>query len=792
LKEKRRIVWLLFLLLGPFVTAQAEYPDLLPTAEPTFEFSLPGGFYENTVQLELHTLPGIDIFYTTDGSTPTRRSPRYTKPLKLRETTVVRAIARRGKEWSDERGTTYFVKEPRTDFAIVSVAIEPAKLFDPVEGLFMEGRQAVDSIWSKPGANFWSREETPIYCEIYEPDGEIVYSSPSGLRLFGGMSRLFPQKSLTIVARDDYGEKRVKHRIFGREGEKKFKFLVLRNSGSDWGKTHFRDAFMTSLLEDWDIEIQDYRPAQVYINGMYWGIYNIREKVNRYFISDHQDVDKDSVDLIEHQKTVKRGSYIHYYRMLQFLNENNLESEENMRYLHTQMEVDNFMNYQIAQIYFDNQDAGGNIKYWRPRSPNGRWRWILYDTDWGFGLHDHYAYRNNSVAFHTEADGPSWPNPPWSTFLLRKLLENKQFEQRFINRFADHLNTTFEPQRVRNRIDEFYFRLKPEIPRHIDRWQLSAGKWEEQVEILRTFSQKRPFYIRMYLEEMFDTGKEVLVEASSSPGGRIILNNNVRIEQRPFSGTYFEKVPITLEAEADYGYRFVRWEGIEVENNARRLTVPLYTGNLKVRAVFEKYVHPLAGKLIINEVSVNNKVAEDWVELYNTTDEHIDLTDWVFADLKHEFRMPNISIAPNDYLVICEDSTHFRKVFSQAYNMVNGLPFGISKYKERLELFSPDGAMVDSLSYMLTPTDSVYTLSLLLPHLDNGDLENWERRPGLGSPNAPNPYYVASSIRAQQQQWMQIGLAAGVLLICVMLLIIKQREDRNKRRVVEAGGSQNR
>ncbi len=785
---KRQFLGIVFLFFWQFVVAQ-EYISFAKQmqAEPTFEFSLPGGFYQQAVQLELHTLPGVEVFYTTDGSTPSRHSPRYTKPLKLRETTVVRAIARQNNKWSDEKGSTYFINEPPTNFAIVSVAIEPAKLFDPVEGLFMEGRQAVDSIWSKPGANFWSREETPVFCEIYEPDGRVVYSSPSGLRLFGGMSRLFPQKSLTLVARDDYGKKRMRHRIFGKKGEKKFKFLVLRNSGSDWGKTHFRDAFMTSLLEDWDMEIQDYRPAQVYINGMYWGIYNIREKVNRYFIADHQNVDKDSIDLIEHQRTVKRGSYIHYYRMLQFLENNSLAAAENMRYLHTQMEVDNFMNYQIVQIYFDNQDAGGNIKFWRPRTPNGRWRWILYDTDWGFGLHDHYAYRNNSLAFHIEANGSGWPNPPWSTFLLRKLLENKQFEQQFINRFADHLNTTFEPHRVQNRLDEFYFQLKPEIPRHLERWQLTAERWEEQVGILRTFAQKRPSYLRRYLAEMFETGAEVQVEASSTPGGRIILNDNVRIGKQPFVGVYFENVPITIEAEANYGYRFSHWEGLSSTNrHSRRLMIPLQKGTLKLRAVFEKYTHPLAGKLIINEVSLNNKVAEDWVELYNATEERVDLAGWVFADLKHEFRMPDISIDPHDYLVICEDSTHFRKVFPQSYNMVNGLPFGISKYKERLQLFSPDGALVDSLSYILVPTDSVYTLSLLLPHLNNGDLENWERRPGVGSPNAPNPYYVASSIRAQQQEWMQIGLAAGVLLICVMLLLVKQREERKRRRLAAA------
>ena len=114
-------------------------------------------------------------------------------------------------------------------------------------------------------------------------------------------------------------------------------------------------------------------------------------------------------------------------KMLKYIKKNDLAQQEHYDYIKTQMDVNNFMTYQITQIYCDNQDGGGNIKFWRPQMPNGRWRWILYDTDWGFGLHDSKAYKNNSLAFHTEPDGPKWPNPPWSTFILRKLLENPEF-----------------------------------------------------------------------------------------------------------------------------------------------------------------------------------------------------------------------------------------------------------------------------------------------------------------------------------------------------------------------------
>ncbi|MDV7398998.1 CotH kinase family protein, partial [Arthrospira platensis SPKY1] len=110
------------------------------------------------------------------------------------------------------------------------------------------------------------------------------------------------------------------------------------------------------------------------------------------------------------------------------------------------------MHYQIAEIFFDNQDAGGNIRYWKAKSADAKWRWILYDTDWGFGLHEASAYANNSLAFHTAANGPAWPNPPWSTFILRKLLENYDYQRAFVNRFADLLNTNFSSFAVEQQI----------------------------------------------------------------------------------------------------------------------------------------------------------------------------------------------------------------------------------------------------------------------------------------------------------------------------------------------------
>lgn len=769
----------LIFIAGLVVGQSNTEPGVSDTLEVRFEPT--GGFYPSTQAIQLFAPGASAIYYTLDGSTPTKKSQRYIGPIHLDETVVLRARAYSGEAAGVRCGQTYLIAEPTTNFSVVSIGVSPSILFHPSKGIFQQGYGAVDSLWHKPGANFWTRREYGVHVDIFAADGSLVHSNLTGFRLFGGMSRLFPQKSMALIARNRYGDSRISHPLFGKQAGKKFKFVVLRNSGSDFGKSHFRDAFMTDLVREWDMEQQAYEPAHVYINGRYWGIYNLREKVNRYFLEAHaEELDRDSLDLLEHYLVRKRGSRRHYREMLDFLERYDLQLSANFEYLSTYMEIDNFMEYQIAQIYFDNRDAGGNIKYWRPQTEDGRWRWILYDTDWGFGLHDDEAYRNNSLAFHTTPNGPHWPNPPWSTLLLRKLLQNDSFKTRMLNRFADHLNTTFRPERVTAKLDQFYFRYRSEMPRHLARWRLSEKTWERHVDRMREFGDKRPYYLRSYLQDFFSAGEQRAVTIAIGEGGQVLLNDNTFVEEGTFRGTYFSNYPIALRAVPNYGYRFVGWEGYR-QTTERALQLDLREDQTyHLRAVFEPYTHPLTDQLMINEVCPKNKRTGDWLEIHNTSEETVELAGWVLTDERNEFVFPEVSLLPNDYLIVCRDADRFRQVFSSAYNVIGGLGFGLNKRQEKLALYSRLGAAVDSVAYELPPLDTAFTLSLLLPSLDNADTENWELRHGNGTPNSPNPHYVESKVRIAQNQWMRMGLALGILILGVVVLYFRLKTTAAK------------
>ncbi|MBI1226334.1 MAG: hypothetical protein GC192_13955 [Bacteroidetes bacterium] len=765
----------LFLLLGVVAFGQktGDKPAYIPPPLK-LEFVPEGGFFTDSAEVQL-LAPGAVIYYTTDGSRPTTNSQRFTAPISIKKTTVIRAFAILKGEKSQVASNTYFINEPETTLPVISLSISSSTLFDPERGLFVKGSNATDSLWMLPGANFWSRREVTANFEFFEADGKLKLHDQIGLRLFGGMSRLFPQKSLALVARSRYGDNRFRYPFFGKNGLKKFKYLVLRNSGSDFGKTHFRDALMTHLVRHCDLDMQDYRPAHVYINGKYWGIYNMREKVNRYFIASHFNVEADSIDLIEHKLTKRSGSTKHYQHLIRFLEKNSLANDANFAYVASQMEVNNFLDYQVAQIFFDNQDAGGNIKYWRPQTPNGRWRWILYDTDWGFGLNDPKAYRNNSLSFHTDPNGPDWPNPPWSTLILRKLLENKTFQEQFINRFADRLNDCFDTEEVLADIEEFYGKLKPEMHRHLDRWRLKESTWQAEVQTLRNFAKERPAYMRRFLMEKFNTGELRNLSLNIGSGGKVYINETIDFRDT-FTGQYFEKIPIRLRAVPDLGYRFVGWEGRQVNSVSPILFLSLSDAReWHLRAVFEKYHHPLMNKIVINEISCNNKQTGDWVELYNSSSQSLNLKDWKLSDRKNVFNFPTYTIPPKGYVVICEDSIKFLSKYPKAQAVIGGLSFGLNKRQETVQLFSDDDSAVDSVGYDLPPVDSFFTLNLLLPSLDNGDPNNWELTPGEGSPGSANAYFVTSRIDDKRSLFMQLGAVLGILVVAVLALFLRRK-----------------
>ena len=451
---------------------------------------------------------------------------------------------------------------------------------------------------------------------------------------------------------------------------------------------------------------------------------------------------------------VVHGDSIEYLDLYAFIENNSMAIPSNYEYVKSQMEVDNFIRYFVSQIYFDNQDwPGSNIKYWK-KSRNGKWRWILFDTDFGYGIWDSNAYQNNTLQFALAANGPGWPNPPWSTLFLRKLLINNSFRYDFINCFADLSNSIFNSANVVNKINSMYAVIAPEISRHSNRWnQFTYNEWLNNVQVLRTFASNRLNYMRAHFIQYFNLGgiAQVNLSISDTSMGYIRINS-LDINTPSWNGNYFLGIPINISAQPKSGYRFVRWEGSSTSINDS-LIITLH-GTITFNAVFAIDSNYSTPKIVINEINYNPSLTfntEDWIELFNNGENEVDISGWMFKDSDdaHSFIFPQGTVLDsNSYLVLCIDTSLFKPLFPEVNNYIGNTGFGLSGSGELVRLYDNQMILIDSLVYddvapwPTQPDGNGPTLSLKNPDFDNTLGENWAASLSYGTPGKINDTFV--------------------------------------------------
>ena len=723
------------------------------TDEPSA--SVQGGFYSGMVSVNLTAgSPNDNIYYTLDGSEPDETSQIYAVPIQLTSTAVLRARAFSTGFIPSKILTKTYLIDFSTTLPVISLSTNPANLFDDDYGIYVLGNNAQPD-FPYYGANYWQDWERPIHAELFETNGTLGFSLDAGIKIYGGVTRVNAQKSFAIYARGEYGYNTLNYKLFNNLPFTEYESFVLRNSGNDWSSTMFRDALMHSMLEGIDIDKLAYRPSVIFINGQYWGIHNIREKINEHFLTQHHNVDHDILDILEFFAQVIQGDNLDYLSLNSFIENNDLAIQSNYESVKTKMEVDEFTRYFVSQIYFANVDwPGGNIKYWR-NGKDGKWRWILFDTDWGFALLNPNMVSHNTLELATDPNGADYPNPPWSTLFLRKLLENPSFRNDFINCFADYSNSIFSPSVVISKVDSIKSLIESEIPRHGLRWGLyDLNQWLDNVQELRDFADQRISYMQSHFIQKFGLSglAQVNLSISDTAMGEIKLNS-LCIKKFVWTGTYFLDVPIKVVAQPEPGYRFVKWEG-SVSSSEDTLSITL-SDTLNLNAVFEADDDTVIPKIVINEINYNSASSfntEDWIELYNNNGSAVDLSGWIFKDSddNHIYTLPQGTLLnANGYLVLCIDTTLFKPLFPEVNNFVGNIGFGLSGSGELVRLYDNQMTLIDSLTYddeaiwPVQPDGAGSTLLLKNPDLDNSLGENWAASLDHGTPGKVNDTYTA-------------------------------------------------
>ena len=494
-------------------------------ARDTVRFSQPGGVYAEPVRLSLSAgLPATRLHYTLDGTPPDDTSPVYEGPLlvtgragaandvsdeetsplwlpprgPVNKATVVRAVAYQdGCPVSPILTHTYFVGPTfsgRYAFPLVSLSVDRGDFFGNADGIYVAGKNpdGVPNYFLSGGA--WERE---VHLE-YFTDGQQRLSQTLGARMHGRGSRGNPQKSIRLYAKSSYGQDLVTYPFFRETSVPSFKRLLLRSPDADFWGSLFRDELVHTLLRGLDLDLQAVQPVILFINGEYWGIQHLRERQDKYYLASHYGISPDAVDILGYDtgdEEVIEGDGQGYQDLLRYLRENDVAQPQHYGYVRTQVDIDNFIEYQIAHLYLANFDwPFNNVRYWRPRTPGGKWRWLFFDCDACLS-----KFSSPELARYlpdTQADDPS-------RFLLSQLLRNADFRNQFVSRFYYHLSTTFEPGRVIRTIGAFKAAYAPMVAEHVARWRrpASVDEWLASVTQIERFAAQRPPEMLRQLQE---------------------------------------------------------------------------------------------------------------------------------------------------------------------------------------------------------------------------------------------------------------------------------------------------
>lgn len=460
-------------------------------------FSSGGGFYSGPITLTIQTpQDGAVVHYTTDGSMPTLSSPIITGALTIEKTTVVRASAFKKGFLTSPVVTNTYLLETRNSMVTVCISTNPENLWSEETGIYAMGHPYED-VYPFHGANFWQDWERPAYIEYYQEDGSLAFDMDAGISIHGEYTQGLDQKSFGIDARKKYGSEFIHYAVFPEKSYSHYQSIVLRNSGQDNGNTKLRDVLVSQLMKETGLDYQAYRPAVLYLNGEYWGFYTLRESTDKHFLkANHPEINLDNLDIIEGNWRVHQGDMLAYKELLNYIKSHDLSDAANYEYVKSKMDVDNFIDYQIAVIYGANVD-NGNIKFWHERTESSKWRWILFDFDMAFRYPEH-----DTVADVFNPEGTGSDNM-FSTVIQMGLLQNQDFRAQFLKRFAYHMKNTFEPQHVCDLIDKLAGEIEPEMERNYTKWKGSMSTWRSCITKMKDFFVQRPENAKKFIQQYF-------------------------------------------------------------------------------------------------------------------------------------------------------------------------------------------------------------------------------------------------------------------------------------------------
>ncbi len=519
----------------------------------------PSGIYRGIQTVNITVPEGCYATYTLScgkendpvkTTTPTEKSDRVSGPIAIKENTVLRI-----RTFSDDnsrypstvKSYTYVVigdeetvEAHDTNLPVVFLVTDPENLWDTKYGIYVKGddytgKGEADELMIGRNetmgkyANFnmrgrmWEKPATMTYTSA--GGKEVLFEADLCIRAFGAFSRKLAQRGIALIPRKGVGPSRLDYAFFDNRPFTSYKSLVLRASGQDAALSRIRDVMVQGLLDDADVDIaaQAYIQCIVYINGQYWGVYNLREKISKFYIAQHYGIeDVDSLDILKwngnNENCVVCGDGLQDYKDLIAFCENHncdLRNQADYDYVCDRIDADQFAMYCAFEIIIGNTDTG-NIKWWRSSEKDNKWRWIQYDYCWAMNgdnpqqeASKSTGYRRDFFWKYFDPEGHG-SGKGFSTVLGRSMMSNNEFVKLFLKWCAYFYNEVFTPEKILKKVDELQENIRKEMETYdLVRWRpyhdLSTKGWNSHCDKIRNYAKNYQdwylYYCQHYINE---------------------------------------------------------------------------------------------------------------------------------------------------------------------------------------------------------------------------------------------------------------------------------------------------
>ena len=538
---------------SPGVSGYAEEPKITTA----------GGAFDSAQQVSIEVPEGCSVTYTTDGTVPTESSSRYSGAITVSKTTILRARSfRSGYYGSDTASQTYIIYTGESTIQshtytlpVISIVTDPKNLWDPEIGIYVAGSdyaeatgEGTDPLQTKISPtdpnwnllNFWAQPkshpdplgrkwERDVHFDYIDQNGTTLYSGDGAIQIQGQFSRFGEQKGLALIARGAYGDSMFNYPFFENRDITSYKSLILRASAQDSTYSHIRDNLVTTLFEEGNtglpedraVIVQAHKQVVVLLDGQYWGVYDLMEKITEHFVAEHFHLSNpQSVDLLfgngNQNCVLAGGGWEDYSDMVEWAGSHDLSDSANYDYICSLMDTENYATYVAAEIIVGNTDSA-NIKYWRSTETDNKWRWIFYDFCWAMNRNDDKSdayssgYRRDFFSKYFDPEGHGTGKAA-STVLIRALLQNASFKEMFLQKVALMLNDVFTPEKINAMVDLLQNNIAEEMKYTVDiLGGITYKTWQQHCDHIRAYADNYQDYALKYVQNYFSLSDTEIV-----------------------------------------------------------------------------------------------------------------------------------------------------------------------------------------------------------------------------------------------------------------------------------------